>query len=156
PVTRIGCAECSGPEMFTRVTGLAVWNGRIHVLDGGAPMVRVFDADGTPVRAFGREGDGPGELRMPLRIFPDVDGSIEIYDMQQRRLSRFDPAGNPAGTRMLAADFLVLIANAPGSDVTYYASLRPGQSEQPIMSLERDSDTPTEFTVLKPNTAASA
>lgn len=156
PVTRIGCAECSGPEMFTRVMGLAVWNGRIHVLDGAAPMVRVFDATGSPIRAFGGEGDGPGELRMPVLIFPDTDGSVEIYDMQQRRLSRFDADGKPAGTRMLAADFFVLISSAPGSDVTYYASLRPRQTEQPIMRLTRGSDTPEEFTVLRPNIPAPA
>ncbi len=156
PVTRIGCAECNGPEMFTRVMGLAVWNGRIHVLDGTAPMVRVFDTAGAPIRAFGGQGDGPGELRMPVLIFPDADGSVEIYDMQQRRLSRFDSVGNPAGTRMLAADFFVLIANSPGSDATYYASLQPGRTEQPIMRLARASDTPGEFTVLRPNIPAPA
>ncbi|HEX2168031.1 MAG TPA: 6-bladed beta-propeller [Longimicrobiales bacterium] len=151
PVTRIGCAECDGPEMFTRVMGLGVWDGRVYVLDQTAPMVRVFDAAGHPVRVFGRTGDGPGELRMPMRIFPREDRGVDVYDMQQMRITSFDSIGNQTGNAPLRAGLFVRLAAAPRSDFTYYTPLRPDRTDQPVMRLARGSDTPEEFTVLTPN-----
>jgi YD repeat-containing protein len=150
PVTRIGCLECSGPEMFTNIRDIDVGGGLIHVLDIGAPpYVRVFDATGASIRAFGRTGDGPGELRTPLVIHRLARGDIEVYDMQQRRLTRFDSAGSQTGTRRLEAGFFVLLARAPRDDALYYTWLDPRDTERPVRRLDEGTDAAQPFTVLR-------
>jgi len=55
-------------------------------------------ADGTLVRAFGREGSGPGELLYP--IYLDLAGErIWISDVGNRRFSIFDREGSLVGDR---------------------------------------------------------
>lgn len=62
PVATIGCADCAGPELITPM-GVALLPGeRIVVLDRYEPYIRVFTFDGEIVRAFGAQGQGPGEL----------------------------------------------------------------------------------------------
>ena len=51
------------PEFFTMGN-----DGLYYVADRGNHRVAVFDADGSFVRTFGREGEGPGELRNPYLL----------------------------------------------------------------------------------------
>jgi hypothetical protein len=54
-------------------------DGSYYVADRGNHRVVVFDGEGDFVRAFGREGDGPGELRSPLLV--EVRGDqVLIFD----------------------------------------------------------------------------
>ncbi len=47
---------------FSRVAGvLPAPDGRVYVADAQDQRIRVFDADGGYVGAFGRRGQGPGE-----------------------------------------------------------------------------------------------
>lgn len=59
----------------------------------GAGQVRVFDAAGRFLRAFGRDGDGPGEFR---QIIPPSFGkrdTIYVMDYAHRRLTQLAPSG---------------------------------------------------------------
>ncbi len=71
--------------------------GRIHVLDGGAHRVVVFDGEGRHLRTLGREGDGPGELAMASGV--DVDGGVVgVWDYGKTGIVRFGPDGEPLPT----------------------------------------------------------
>lgn len=89
---RIGSADGTGADAFTRVADLAVGPaGRIWVLDGGEQDVRVFTASGEWVRTIGREGGGPGEFRNPSGIRFGPEGALWVVDAT--RYSVFDTTG---------------------------------------------------------------
>ena len=68
--------------------------GRLVALDVQAARVRIFDADGELIRAFGRSGSGPGELsNMTMGIFVTGDGEILVPDVANGRLARFTVEG---------------------------------------------------------------
>lgn len=56
--------------------------------------VLIFDKAGIFIKAFGRNGDGPGEFRSIVTGSLDSDGNIYIYDYILRRISIFDRLGN--------------------------------------------------------------
>lgn len=91
---RIGSVEGSGPDVFGRVDALALdAYGRVHVLDGLAQEIRVFDAEGRHVRSYGAQGEGPGELTGATGLAVAPDGSTWVWDPRQQRLSVFDSSG---------------------------------------------------------------
>lgn len=71
PVGVIGCDFCNGPEQFSGIQALALDDqGRIYVADRSEPRIWIFAPDGESIRAFGREGRGPGEMQYVLGIRP--------------------------------------------------------------------------------------
>lgn len=94
----IGCAFCDGPELFGAVQGVSLSaDGTIVVMDARAPMVRMFAVDGRSLGTLGREGDGPGELRLPLAAVQRADGGLVVVDLLQKRVTRFEPSGDVEG-----------------------------------------------------------
>lgn len=90
---RIGSADAAGPALFGRIGGLELGpNGEIYVLDGQANEIRVFAADGSFQRAFGREGEGPGELKGAGGLALDSQGTLWVMNWGNGRYSGFDPA----------------------------------------------------------------
>ena len=73
--------------------------GHLFVLDGQGERILRYDETGTFVRSYGREGSGPGELRMPVSIALGPGDSLWVPDMMNRRITIFDPAG--AGSRII-------------------------------------------------------
>lgn len=138
---RIG-VETGDPELqFGSVVGLdADDDGLIYVLDGQAQRIRVFDADGSLLRAFGRPGAGPGELgqipgvlgQSPGGIFLASDGGILVPDLMNQRITRFSPEGEPAGSAPLDFSGGFPIAWSAATDRTLYQQVRrmafPGQA----------------------------
>jgi len=60
-----GGDEC----IFSQIRGIDVdESGRIYILDFNESHVYIFDSVGTYIKTFGREGQGPGELNMPMTI----------------------------------------------------------------------------------------
>jgi hypothetical protein len=79
-----------GPEGFYRVRLPLVdadAAGRIYVLDDVQKRVAVFDSAGAAVGVFGREGDGPGELRFPVSISAADSGVFYVLDGNKRALT---------------------------------------------------------------------
>src|SRR5688572_2784934 len=93
PVARIGCMDCDGPALFSGIQAVALDDAHVYILDRSAPFVRVFTTSGRSVRAFGRAGSGPGELRLAIAVAPRPNGELEVFDMTLRRHTRFDTAG---------------------------------------------------------------
>jgi len=63
-------------------------DGYFHILDNGDHRIAVFNQEGSYVRSYGGEGDGPGEFRN-MRLQYLHEGVIHIYDSRRRRTSRF-------------------------------------------------------------------
>ncbi|MEX0891705.1 MAG: hypothetical protein WEB88_05995 [Gemmatimonadota bacterium] len=93
PVVEIGRLEGDVPYLLHRVVNATLLaDGSVAILDGSAE-VRLFDAEGTWVRSFGGEGDGPGELRRPQHLWP-VGDSIAVYQGAGARLTVFPLDGS--------------------------------------------------------------
>lgn len=139
---RIGVADGDPELQFGSVTGLDVdAEGRIWVLDNQASRIRVFDADGTLLRAFGRRGQGPGELSpQAMGLFVGPDGGVLVADMANQRMLRVDTEGEPLETRPIDMTAGIPMLFAPGGDGGVYQQVRlmalPGMA--PIEGGPRD------------------
>jgi sugar lactone lactonase YvrE len=82
------------PGNFSKPTNVAVdQEGNLYVTDTFNDRVEVFDADGTFIRAFGKNGDGPGDFARPKGIAIDSDGHVWVADAMLCRLQVFTPEG---------------------------------------------------------------
>jgi len=65
--------------------------GRLFLADVGKMRIHIWEADGTYVKAFGRQGEGPGEFINPFQM---VATSEAVYVWEdRRRMSVFDHDG---------------------------------------------------------------
>ena len=76
-------------------------NAEVFILDGVNKKVAVFDKDGGFLRAFGGEGEGPGEFRQPIRMTSGPDGSVFVWDRGLKRISHFGADGRAISQRLL-------------------------------------------------------
>jgi len=87
---RIGTALSGGPENFGVLSGLEVdGEGRIYVSDAFNHEVRAFEPDGAFSHAFGKRGEGPGEMERPVGVLMDHQGRLWVRDLRNMRFSLF-------------------------------------------------------------------
>lgn len=80
-----GGAE-DGPAGFYQVRSALVdvdSAGRIFVLDPSRKRVVAFTGEGEVVGAWGREGDGPGELSAPIGVAVSAEGRVFVHDLNK-------------------------------------------------------------------------
>lgn len=104
-------------------------DGSFLIADGREARIRVYDPGGGLVTQFGRQGEGPGELGLPLRATRRPDGSLLVVDFS-RGLLEFDSSG----TRFLRG------SRPPISPV--YAAEQLNADEFLISGLRRESTDP--------------
>lgn len=81
---------------FSAPTNIAVdKQGMIYVADTWNNRVQVLDANGKFVRAFGAQGDRPGEFIRPKGIAVDSEGHIYVADAEFNNFQIFSPDGHP-------------------------------------------------------------
>ncbi len=86
--------EEDGPSSLSQIRGIAVdAGGRVYVADGVEKSVKVFAADGSFLRAMGRQGQGPGEFNTPQGVAIGPEERAYVYDPQARRVVVFDSTG---------------------------------------------------------------
>jgi len=79
---------------FSKPTNVAVdSDGNVYVSDTWNDRVEVFDADGTFIRTWGKNGDGPGEFARPKGIAIDPDGHVWVADAMLNRIQVFTSDG---------------------------------------------------------------
>lgn len=84
------------PEPFTTVNGVReLSDGRVVVIDSRDKIVQVVDFKSGQAVKVGREGSGPGEYAVPLRIVPLPGDSSGVYDMLNSRMLVVLPNGKP-------------------------------------------------------------
>ncbi len=83
------------PGDFAAPTNAAVdKDGTLYVTDTLNDRVEEFDAEGTFIRAFGKNGDGAGDFERPKGIAIDCDGHVWVADAGTNRVQIFTPEGN--------------------------------------------------------------
>lgn len=81
--------------LLGNVSGLAVGEDRIYILDRQVPTVRVYDFEGRYIMDIGREGSGPGEYRQPesIAVHP-LDGRLFVRTSQNSRINVYSRDGD--------------------------------------------------------------
>lgn len=91
----VGVVEGDTIEQFHDVvTPFLLPDGELVVPVAGASAIRVFAPDGRFLRSFGRPGEGPGEFTGLDAAWSRGD-TIEAFDSDLRRITRFPPGGAP-------------------------------------------------------------
>ena len=81
-------------ETFGEVGSVAFdAEGNLYILDAQSHRVVVVDSEGNFLREFGKEGDGPGELRFPRDLVVTPDGIVAVRDMGHQALVLFESNG---------------------------------------------------------------
>jgi DNA-binding beta-propeller fold protein YncE len=81
---------------FSAPTNVAVDRlGNLYVADTWNYRVQVLDATGRFVRAFGAQGDSPGEFIRPKGIAVDSEGHVYVADAEFNNFQIFSPEGQP-------------------------------------------------------------
>ena len=92
-ISRLGTLD-GGGSALTSVSGVALTDSTVLVLESSPARVAVFSDDGTWLRDLGRHGDGPGEFRRPTRL-GIVNGTVWVGDPAGRRLELLLAQGSP-------------------------------------------------------------
>lgn len=106
---------------FAHAVDLRVRDGGLAVLENGNARLVVFDSAFRAVRAIGREGAGPGELRGVFSLGLTAAG-YGIAEINNARISIFDTSG--VFRRAVPAPGEAAFAFGPG-DVLYVATGSP-------------------------------
>jgi hypothetical protein len=74
--------------------------GRVWVLSGHPPFVRIYEEDGARVAAFGQPGGGPAEFGAAWALVPPVRNAVEegadgmgVFDNRRGTIRTFAPDG---------------------------------------------------------------
>jgi hypothetical protein len=79
---KLGAPTATYDQEFTGIDGVReLKDGRVVVLDAREQTIHVIDLKTKSETRIGRTGDGPGEFRLPLEIFPISGDSAVIRDM---------------------------------------------------------------------------
>jgi hypothetical protein len=79
---------------FGSATDADVWSdGRVAVLDGLAKSIYVFDRDGSVIDTIGREGAGPGEMRLASNLAIGPEGRVAVADISNARITVWSATG---------------------------------------------------------------
>jgi hypothetical protein len=112
PLLDLGSLE-EGHEEFNNIRGVVLLgDGGVVVADGGTGELRIFGADGTWLRTWGRQGGGPGEFEGLVFVEGLPGDTLVAFDFRHRRLSYF----------------------SPDSGLVREVSLEPGQGSFPIVA----------------------
>lgn len=87
-----------GPDTFNKPSDVLVApNGDIFVADGHGPgsnaRIVKFSSDGKFIKAWGKEGTGPGEFNNPHSLAMDSKGRLFVADRGNNRVQIFDQDG---------------------------------------------------------------
>ena len=94
PSAWIGALEGDEPYMLHQaVDATKLPDGRIVVANAGSHELRVFDASGTHLASWGRQGEGPGEFARLYQVAPWPGDSVLAWDSKPR-ISVFDSGGD--------------------------------------------------------------
>lgn len=96
PVLTIG--EEGGAEeylLFRVYSGMVLAGGEILVSNSGTHELRIYSDEGEFLRAFGREGEGPGEFNgfSSMRVYRWGSDSIAVTDGMALRVNLFSNGG---------------------------------------------------------------
>ena len=143
-------AGAEGPEealLFRPTNIMFDPDGNLYVADSGQHAILVYGRDGGFKARFGREGDGPGEFRMPAVSYFSWDGELVVEDPGNQRRSFLSTEGDFLRSESLGPVFM---SGTPIPTVTG-EYIRPGQGGVVVrmaagpggmQSMQNDEDAP--------------
>jgi len=85
-------------EFFGMISQCVVGDdGNIYLLDTRMSEVPVYSPDGERVDTLSREGDGPGETRIPSGLLFMPDGNLGLVQVFPGKITKIGTDGTPAG-----------------------------------------------------------
>ena len=78
--------------------------GSVYLMDIQLNEVQVYSSAGEFLRTFGKQGDGPGEVRRLSDVLFLSDGNLGLVQAFPGRIVMLDPEGLPAGEFKLGSD----------------------------------------------------
>lgn len=94
PRVTIGELEAEGPHQLYGVVGARrLADGGIVVANGGTHELRFYEPDGSFRRAFGGEGEGPGEFLTMTALVEMAGDSLGVWDARGRRATVVSASG---------------------------------------------------------------
>jgi hypothetical protein len=96
---KLGAPTATLEQEFTTIDGVfELKDGRVVVLDSRENFIHLIDLKGGASTKIGREGDGPGEYRRPVEIWPSSGDSALIRDFGRfAQLMVITPRGEVGG-----------------------------------------------------------
>jgi hypothetical protein len=125
--------------------------GDLFLIDRTGNRVLGYDAAGAFLGSWGREGEGPGELKMPIGLGVGAGDTLWVVDGSNQRITLLprDPEAEPGsipfppgGSSSLGGGVVPVPGGAYG--VLSMFSFRPGDDDawppRPLVLLERDGE----------------
>ena len=98
PTRTLSKADAEYGEPFTQIAGLReLKDGRVIVIDPRDKTVQAVDLKAGTAVKLGREGSGPGEYGMPLRLLALPNDTSAVVDMLNNRLLLITPEAKVGG-----------------------------------------------------------
>jgi hypothetical protein len=104
PVRTLSRPDAEYAEPFTQIAGVReLRDGRVITVDPRDKIIQVIDMRSGAAEKIGREGSGPGEYALPMRLVPLPGDSSGVLDPLNNRLLVILPNAKPGGFLDLAA-----------------------------------------------------
>ncbi|PIE76768.1 hypothetical protein CSA17_00530 [bacterium DOLJORAL78_65_58] len=102
-----------GEDFFGLISKVLIDDdGTIYLLDTRLSEVPVYSPEGERLGTLSREGDGPGETRMPTNMVFMPDGNLGLVQSYPGKIVKIDRQGVPAGDfepKLPDAGFMMLL-----------------------------------------------
>ena len=96
PLRTLAKPDAEYAEPFTQINGVReLKDGRVIVSDVREKTVQLVDLKAGSAQKIGREGSGPGEYAMPMRLLALPGDTSVVYDPLNRRFLVIGPDGKP-------------------------------------------------------------
>lgn len=134
PARTLGTPIARFEEPFIEVGGVReLRDGRVIVLDRRDQQLHLVDFTTGTATPIGRQGDGPGEYRLPLQLWPLPGDSTGVHDMARPQgLFIVRPDGRAGGLLSTSGDppgsSRLITPHAVDQWGRYYLLDRPGMS----------------------------
>jgi len=98
PTRTLSKPDAEFSEPFTQIAGVReLKDGRLIVIDPRDKTVQAIDLQSGTATKLGREGSGPGEYGMPLRLLSLPNDTSAIVDMLNNRILLINPSASVGG-----------------------------------------------------------
>ena len=142
PTRTLSTPELEYPEPFSDVVDVReLRNGTVIVVDSRERIIHAVDMKRATATRIGREGGGPGEYRIPLRVFALPGDSSVVHDMGNAGHPLvITPDARAGGTLTLPGGSPMLsLRSATDAAGRIYTQVRPGGQSPNGVQLRNDS-----------------
>jgi hypothetical protein len=120
--------------------------GRIYLLDFQEMNIRIYDNNGNIKTKFGRKGQGPGEMQLPLGIYYDnKEKSLYVFDHLTGNIINFDLDGRLKGQKRIKFDGSLMGISMDSMNKIYYCSARYETRTMKIKSCDKMMNVEKEY-----------